>query len=129
MTSQNHKYLIIKSLKILEFWLQIWLNKKIYIFRQMHLETSMLDYGGQSLPIWILHWAQFWTGLGSVLVLCALCYRVSIWLAKIGMQPVVMSSKLKSWISQSETTKKLIDLKIPTYLLERKACMSSKLLK
>ena len=70
----------------------------------------MLDYGGQLLPIWILRWAQFWTGLGSVLVLCALCYKVSIWLAKIGM-----SSKLKSWISQSGTTKKPTDLKIPVY--------------
>ena len=64
----------------------------------------MLDYGGLSPPIWILRLAQFWTGRGLVLVLCALCYKVSIWLAKIGK-----SSKLKSWISQSETTKKLID--------------------
>ena len=73
----------------------------------------MLDYGGLSPPIWILRLAQFWTGRGLVLVLCALCYKVSIWLAKIGK-----SSKLKSWISQSETTKKQIDLKISAYKRE-----------
>ena len=92
-----------------------------YICRQTHLETSMLDYGGVWRLIWILCWAHFWTGRGLVLVLCALCYKVSIWLAKIGR-----SSILKSWISQSETTKKLIDL-IPNTPLIQLWCARSKL--